>query len=511
MFLRGLQEFLQRVPYEQRWSVISLREKIAVSGKEGDQGRLDERFVHWLWQEQRFDSESLETIDGQRVQVISPGWRSRQEGPDFKQAVILIGTGEKRKGDIEVHVHSSDWAGHKHSEDPRYNEVILHVVFRANRGDGGVRTAKDRPLSEVELSRFLEEDLDLLRQDFLAVDFPPHNPFPPGSCCSVLETKTDERIAVLLEWAGDERVCSRADPWEKTLESEGCDEVLYRGWMEALGYKANQAPFRRLAAAAPWKELKGMDPLELQAVLFRIAGIWGGTKETMPHWDEATCLYIHRLERRWIEVAERFEPLISIGLKWPRSGWRPANHPARRLVGLSHFLGAQASTGAGLFLPFLKDLESLRDRRTEKKKEYLEVYRAWVDRLSSPEDRYWSTRYTLGGKSFLRPLRLIGKERASAMIINVVIPLAWTFSRRRGDTDLEETLHRLYRFAPRLEDNSSSRFMRARLFGEKARERKACFVGARCQQGLLHLYQSYCLPQGGECEGCGLLILAQAL
>ena len=120
----------------------------------------------------------------------------------------------------------------------------------------------------------------------------------------------------------------------------------------------------------------------------------------------------------------------------------------------------------------------------------------------------------MGGKTLSQPLRLIGKERASAIIVNVVIPLAWSFfhHRKNGKNDaLEEVLHRLYVYAPRLADNASYRFMLARMFGEKAVEKKALLTGARRQQGLLHLYQSYCLPQEGDCEGCGLPTLAQSL
>ena len=32
-------------------------------------------------------------------------------------------------GSVEIHVKSSDWHKHKHSDDPNYENVILHVVY----------------------------------------------------------------------------------------------------------------------------------------------------------------------------------------------------------------------------------------------------------------------------------------------------------------------------------------------------------------------------------------------
>ncbi len=486
-----------------------LREKASAWKKKEEKKKVDERFVHWLWQELRFDTDSLQTVDGQRVNVFSPGWRSWQGGPDFKQAVIRIGGGEKLKGDIEIHVHSSGWTSHGHFRDPRYNGVILHVVFRASAGRHGVHTTVDRSVPEVELSRFLEEDIDVLRHDFLTEGYPPRIPFLPGLCCSALENKADERIALLFDWAGDERVRSKAIRWEKALQADGYDEVLYRGMMEALGYKANQTPFRRVATAVPWSKLRGLDALSLQAIFLKIAGFWEDTRENIPGHDEATRIYLHQLKRSWADLAGRFGNRAVAGLKWSRIGWRPANGPPRRLAGLSHFLASQPFKG--LFFPFLKDLAGLKDRGIEGKRDCLKVYRTWADCLSAPTDAYWSTHYTLGGNVLPQPFRLIGKERACAILVNVVIPLAWTFSRRAGDRKLEEVLHSVYRYAPRLADNAPSRFMLSRMFGEKTKERKALLAGARRQQGLLYLYQKYCIPQGGECDGCGLLTLAEVL
>ncbi len=47
----------------------------------------------------------------------------------MRDAVLIFPDGEQRVGDIEFHIRTSDWVTHKHSIDPRYNNVMLHVVL----------------------------------------------------------------------------------------------------------------------------------------------------------------------------------------------------------------------------------------------------------------------------------------------------------------------------------------------------------------------------------------------
>lgn len=62
------------------------------------------------------------------ITVLSVGEHNYFEGPDFLNACIII-DGQLLIGDIEFHKKSSYWLLHKHSTDPRYSNVILHVVL----------------------------------------------------------------------------------------------------------------------------------------------------------------------------------------------------------------------------------------------------------------------------------------------------------------------------------------------------------------------------------------------
>jgi len=72
------------------------------------------------------------TDEGRRLKVIYPGRTNRDVGPDFRNAVIAMGESEIVRGDVEIHIKSSDWYSHGHHHDPEYDHVILHVVLWHN-------------------------------------------------------------------------------------------------------------------------------------------------------------------------------------------------------------------------------------------------------------------------------------------------------------------------------------------------------------------------------------------
>ncbi len=83
---------------------------------------------------QRWWSLSSETVlpltNGGTCQLVFSGCSGGSAGPDVRDAVLVFTeAGEHRFGDVEFHVRASDWVTHKHFADPRYNNVILHVVL----------------------------------------------------------------------------------------------------------------------------------------------------------------------------------------------------------------------------------------------------------------------------------------------------------------------------------------------------------------------------------------------
>jgi len=91
---------------------------------------LPERVVVEIWQQLMARAE-LTTAGSEPIRIIYPGRKNDDRGADFRDAVIATSQGII-KGDIEVHVKSSDWQAHRHHQDPAYNRVILHVVMWHN-------------------------------------------------------------------------------------------------------------------------------------------------------------------------------------------------------------------------------------------------------------------------------------------------------------------------------------------------------------------------------------------
>ena len=92
---------------------------------------MKESLLQYIWQYQYFNAGDLRTTTGEVVQVFSPGRLNTDQGPDFLDARIKIGA-TQWAGAVELHVMASDWDRHAHQADQHYQNVILHVVWRAD-------------------------------------------------------------------------------------------------------------------------------------------------------------------------------------------------------------------------------------------------------------------------------------------------------------------------------------------------------------------------------------------
>ena len=87
---------------------------------------MTERLLQYIWQFRYFSSSMLHTTTSQVLQIINPGTYNTNQGPDFLNAKIKV-DGTIWAGSVELHIRTSEWLVHKHSQDSNYNNVILHV------------------------------------------------------------------------------------------------------------------------------------------------------------------------------------------------------------------------------------------------------------------------------------------------------------------------------------------------------------------------------------------------
>ncbi|MCS7207127.1 MAG: DUF2851 family protein [Dehalococcoidia bacterium] len=238
----------------------------------------------------------LPASDGHRYRILYPGRLNRGAGPDFQDALLLRGDGRLLRGDVEVHCSPDAWASHGHHADPRYRQVLLHLVLG--------KSPSPRPSPpQVDLP-----DGALLQVGKVAPPF-------VGACPT---------LATLHRWA-DARFRQRASGYARLIVSVGVEEALYRGLMEGMGYGANREPMRQLAEGMPYRVLRRVAlPCTPQERATRLAAVLLGSAGLLSGGDP--------LVRLWRETP--WQPVLSPEA-WCRAGVRPANRPARRLWGMA--------------------------------------------------------------------------------------------------------------------------------------------------------------------------------
>jgi hypothetical protein len=208
--------------------------------------RITESLLTRVWQSGILRNRQLLTTAGECLRVVYPGRRSGLVGPDFHHAIIETGDGEVR-GDIELHIRSSGWQAHGHHRDPRYNDVILHVVMWDDR-DGGTVLQDGRAVPVLPLHPYIRE-LD---------GFPTTLVIPEEPCSDVVTRLGEGVVGEVLDGAGKERFRSKAGHFQAELAVKERDQVLYEGLMRALGYSGNSESFEELARRMPIKILREM-------------------------------------------------------------------------------------------------------------------------------------------------------------------------------------------------------------------------------------------------------------
>jgi predicted MarR family transcription regulator len=94
------------------------------------------------------------TTANKKIQIISCGTINVYEGPDFIDMAIVDGS-TIVVGHGEFHRKSSDFVAHKHTDDVRYQQLCVHIVFE----------------NDVETS-FAEHTIVLNKEDISAIQLP---------------------------------------------------------------------------------------------------------------------------------------------------------------------------------------------------------------------------------------------------------------------------------------------------------------------------------------------------
>ncbi|WP_210516240.1 DUF2851 family protein [Hymenobacter terricola] len=421
---------------------------------------MREDFLHYVWQHQYFDKADLRTAGGEEIQVLRPGHRNADAGPDFLNARLRLGEVEWN-GAVEIHLRASDWVRHSHQTDPKYDQVILHVV---GSHDADVARTNGSRIPALALQARLAPEL--LARYHALVEAPAVASLP---CAPLLGLVAEITKTMMTERALMERVEHKADAIMALHQhlAQDWEATTYHALMAAFGFQKNSEPLTQLAKALPLAVLRRHrhDQRQLEALLFGQAGFLVDNEETVA--DK----YIQDLKQEYEFLRHKYA-LGAAALAvhdWNYLRLRPANFPPVRLGQLAGLLHARPALFDALLTA--------------------QSVAALTEFFRAPVPEYWRTHFRPG-----RPGKVpaLGKSSTDLLITNVVVPLRVAYARHVGQPALVESSVALLSELP-AEHNQYTDVYAALGFAHRT---------AADSQGLLALHKNYCTPR--RCLHCAI-------
>ncbi|WP_420150028.1 DUF2851 family protein [Spirosoma sp.] len=421
---------------------------------------MPEIFLYFIWQYQYVLRTNLTTTNGEIVQVIHPGFRNYNAGPDFINARLLINDVEW-VGTVEMHTRTSDWLAHRHQYDRAYDNVILHVVWQDDRDSSRreVNRSNGTPLPTLELISLV--DPQLLERYATLNDAPDAIP-----CAGRFREVSPLKVTSMLDKAMLQRLERKAANVREIAAqtSNDWEETAYRLLAVNMGFKINAEPMAQLSRAVPLKAiLKHRDVLtQVESMLFGTAGLLE---------IEETDDYVTTLQREYRFLSAKYDladkQVAAHVWKWGRL--RPANFPTLRLAQLARLLTRHAS----LFSLFVgtSDVEQL------------------LKALQLTPGTYWQSHYRFG-KSTEKVVPALGLNAAQNIVINTVVPLLAAYAHHRGQPAYVDRAIRLLEQLPAENNNLTENWDMLGLGIQTAFD----------SQASIELYNEFCFPK--KCLNC---------
>lgn len=419
---------------------------------------MKEKFLHFLWRFQLFQNFPLHSIDGKPIQILEKGlWNKIDAGPDFSMSKIRIGD-EIWVGNVEIHVKSSDWNLHKHSDDPTYKNVILHVVFEH---DKAIEFLQNQKIPTLELKSYVPKEV-LRNYDQLLES---GQNFIP--CEKSIHLIQDTSAKFWLERLMIERLERKTEEIEKEFErsNKNWEELLFKKLAYAFGLKINADAFLSWADSFDFQLIKKNQshPERIYALFFGQAGFLDFKSEES---------YIQNLQKEYgfLKTKYDLEPIDRSIFKFFRL--RPVSFPTVRMMQLASLFVHYQNLFA--FLMGTGDLKRLSA-----------VFRD----LSYPE--FWQNHFTMEKESSVKSEKKISEELIERMIINVVLPIKYVYFKQRGK-DLSDEIIEAFRNLPPEKNTTIQGFSDLGLKAENAFE----------SQAYLELKKHFCNEK--KCLNCAL-------
>ncbi|MBU2525305.1 MAG: DUF2851 family protein [Bacteroidetes bacterium] len=414
---------------------------------------IKETFLHFVWQQKKFNFQHLKTTQGLQIRLLQVGQYNTDAGPDFFNAQIEI-DGQKWAGNVEMHLRASDWYKHHHETDKAYDNVILHVVWEQ---DAEVFYADEKPIPTLVLAPYVSRELldkytelmqlkpsgILCEKDFAQVDnFVKQHGFE-NLYLERLEQKTTYIHQLLLQNQND---------WEATL---------FHMLARYFGLKVNAAAFESMAQQTDFGIVRKLS--ENQEAL---EALFMGQNHLLD--KDIVDPYLQKLRESYAYTQHKFQLDHQNIQRAQFFRLRPPNFPNIRLSQLAGLYAKHAAVFHQLL-----EAQSLND--------FYSIFNVTAA-------AYWDNHYTFGTLSKPSKKKL-SKSFIDIQLINVVFPMRFAYATAQGKNPFEQILAWMQEMAP-----EKNRY--TKLFDDIEHVNKNALIS----QALLQLSQNYCFKN--RCLSC---------
>jgi hypothetical protein len=362
---------------------------------------MTEKLLQYLWNYKVFKHFDFKDIEGNYIEILDFGKWNTNSGPDFLSAKIKINN-ITFAGNIELHIKSSDWIFHNHSQDPNYQNIILHVVFQ---NDIEIDEHKNRNIPTLELKDHIEKNVFGKYEKLISGNqfIPCENIFNPNK---IPINFHEENVLKKLE--------EKSLDLEKNLDQfkNNFEAVLFHSLAYSFGLKVNAFIFKQIAESIDFNTINKIrqNETQLEALFFGISGwLENYQDEQMEIWKR---------EFDFIKVKFSISDVI-IRPKFLRL--RPPNFPTIRLSQLANLYHQHQS----LFSKIINVRNS---------EELFEIFK------NVKASEYWNNHFNFGKVSKVNQPKILSKDFIELIILNTILPLKYTYHKYHNEEIADEIL-----------------------------------------------------------------------
>jgi len=376
---------------------------------------MNEEFLHYIWQHKLYHPDLL-TTNKEPIEVIHPGIKNTDGGPDFFNAKIKI-ENTLWAGNVEIHQNEEEWIKHSHHIDAAYDNVILHVVEQTSTF---TVNSKNRSIAVCQLKYSNE-----LRARYHQLTLNDQWISCAHSVKKLNKFKLDQWLNRLLI----EKLEEKSHLINTLLETtkNNWDQVFFILLARSFGFGLNGLPFELMARQTNLNILlKHADNLfQLEALLIGQAGFL-----TSPIQTDDYTLALSK-EYTFLKSKYHISPIQQHLWKFLRL--RPSNFPTVRLAQLARLINSTKG-----------QFDNLTNLNHIDKTHAI---------LSIETSEYWQDHYRLGFKSPKKTVKKIGRKSQNRIISNTLIPYLFIYaSKHNNEEEKEKIINYLYQ--QQAEENS---------------------------------------------------------